>query len=86
MTEKTDDNTEARVAEILNHVGDLGTMFGWKREEVAVALAMGAADLALYNSTTPADVDRSLGALIRLMRHRAYADRPADPGHGDKAH
>lgn len=82
QTNENDDGTQDRVAAILDEFGDMATRRGWAREDVAVAMAMGAADLALWNSATAAEVDRSLGALFNVMRHRALHDLPADPGHG----
>jgi len=81
MTNDEHDDTKARVGEILDALGDLATRRGWAREHVAVAMAMGAADLALWNSATAADVDRSLGALYKVMNHRALQAHPGDPGH-----
>lgn len=80
---QTDDRPAAeRVAEILDAIGELALEQGWAREDVAVALAKGAGELAHHSTMTAADLDRTIGALVGMVHHAASGGAlPARWGH-----
>lgn len=63
MTTEHTDDTATRIAGILDEIGQLAIARGWRREDVAVAMARGAGELALHGSSTSAELDRAIGAL-----------------------
>jgi len=69
MNNQADANEDApaRVAEILDAIAELAQAHGWRREDVAVAMARGAGELVWYISGSSADLDRAVGALTECL-------------------
>jgi len=65
------DDAPGRVAEILDAIGELAQARGWRREDVAVAMARGAGELVLHSSGSSADLDRAVGALTQCLHQGA---------------
>lgn len=81
-----DGATRERIEAILEDIASLGLERGWSREDVAVAMALGAGDLCARCSPTPADLDRSIGAVMRLIRSRAMQGGGENAGPDGAAH
>lgn len=71
MTTEHTDDAATRIAGILDEIGELAIARGWSREDVAVAMARGAGELALQGTTTAGDLDRAVGALVNCVQESA---------------
>jgi len=56
-----------RVAAILDAIGELALARGWRRDDVAAAMAQGAGELVGHGTGTAADLDRAVGSIIQLV-------------------